>query len=215
MGQTSLRKGLGNWDAVKDSAMGSGLDSSVDIPNGKVFNQTEQSATLEFLSHKMRLQPRSQEAGVIDKLNEQIDALMVRNYGDIDEVIAKFFEKVESSSKMEPGELERVILSIQKVVYTGTDMVTSLYQDAYFADRVQQDEYWSAYRSNEIPVSGKITIGDRQAYAYDKSQDSRFFYYYSFLLWRKVSEKLSTLKDLQRTLEFQRNRTSREGKSWG
>jgi len=190
--------------------MGSGLDSSLDIPAGRSFNTIEQSGTLDFLAHRIRLQPRSEEAGVLAKLEEQVDRLMVRNYGDVDEVIAKFFDKVENQSKMEPGELEWVILSIQKVVYTGTDMVTSLYQEAYFADRVQQDEYWAAYRSNEIPISGKITVADRQAFAYDKSQDARFFYYYSYLLWRKVSEKLSTLKDLQRTLEFQRNRTQKD-----
>lgn len=208
MGQVGLRKGLGNWDAVKDVAMAGGLDSSVDLSPVNAFSGTEQSGTIEFLAHRIRLQPRTAEAGVLSKLEEQIDKLLAHNFGDVDAVIAKFFDQVESSSKMEPGELERVILSIQKVVYVGTDVVTDLYRDAYFADRVQQDEYWAAYRTDDL--ASKATIGDRQAYAYDKSQDSRFFYYYSFLVWQKVSKKLDTLRDLQRTLEFQRNRTQKD-----
>jgi hypothetical protein len=133
---------------------------------------------------------------------------MKQNYGDIDQAVSNFFDKFDGSNKMEPGELERMILSIQKVVYVATDMVANLYQDAYFADRVQQDEYWAAYRSDDLP--SKATIGDRQAHAYEKAQDSRFFYYYSFLLWNRMNSKLSILKDLQRTLEFQRNRTQKD-----
>jgi len=112
---------------------------------------------------------------------------------------------------MEPSELERMILLIQKVVYLSNELVTKLYQDAYFADRVQQDEYWTAYKELE---GTKPTIGDRQAYAYEKSQDSRFYYYYLFMLWRRLNEKLESLKSLQRTLEFSRSRTSKEGRSW-
>jgi len=209
----TLRKGLGNWESARDAAMGSGLNSSMDMSAAQSFNEAEQSGTLDFLAHRMRMQPRSQESGIIAKLDEQIDVLMTRNYGDIDEVISKFFEKLESSSKMEAAELERVILSIQKFIYVGTDMVTNLYQDAYFADRVQQDEYWTAYRSNDLP--NRSTIGDRQAYAYDRSQDARWYYYFVYLIWRRIDEKLKTLKDLQRTLEFSRNRSSKEGKLWG
>lgn len=212
MGQTTMRKGLGDWAKVKDAAMGSGTESSMDIASADTFNGTEQSGTLDFLAHHLRLNPRAAETGVIDKLNTQIDTLMARSYGDIDEVVIKFFEKVESYSKMEPAELERTILTIQKAVYVATDTVVNLYQDAYFADRVQQDEYWQAYKGYEAVK--KPSIADRQAFAYEKSRDSRFYYYYVFLTWRKVSEKLSSLKDLQRTLEYQRNRTSREAKAW-
>lgn len=213
---TTFRKGLGDWDSVKDNAMGSGLNSSLDISAQNTFNDIEQSKTLDFLQHRLRLQPRSAEAGVIDKLNEQIDKIMIHNYGDIDEVVDKFFTKMEEHGRMEPAELEHMILMIQRVVYTANDVVVGLYQDAYLADRVQQDEYWAAFKAPEKDEKvTKITIGDRQAYAYEKSQDSRFYYYYMFLLWRRVSEKLSTLKDLQRTLEFSRSRTSKEGRSWG
>lgn len=211
MGSTQLlRKGLSNWDAVKDNAQGSGLDASIDIPGDKTFNDTEQSGTIEFLSHAMRLEPRSQEAGVIDKLNKQIDELMAQNYGDIDKAVEQFFEKVEQPSKAEPAELEYVILSVQKVIYLATETVAQLYQDAYFADRVQQDEYWAAYKGMQ---KEKDTAGNRQAFAYESSRDARFFYYYSYLIWRRVSEKLSALKDLQKSLEWYRSRSLKD-KSW-
>lgn len=208
MGQSSLRKGLGNWDAVKDAAMGDRLESSVDLHPEQTFNDQVQSGTTDFLSHKMRMQPRSSEAGVLDKINDQVEKIIDRYYQDIDVAVDEFFTKVESLSKMEPGELERTILAIQKVVYHATDVVTSLYQDAYFADRVQQDEYWQAYRSDELP--SKATIGDRQAHAYEKSRDARFYYYWTYLTWKRIADKLSTLKDLQKTLEWFRSRTQKD-----
>jgi hypothetical protein len=202
----TLRKGLNSWDAARDAAMGTGLDASIDIPNDQSLNMTEQSGTLDFLSHSMRLEPRREEAGVVSKLNEQIQTLMRQSYGDIDDTIEEFFERVQDFNKMEVLELERTILSIQGVIYLATDVVTSLYNDAYFADRVQQDEYWAAYKS----LDGKATIGDRQAHAYEATRDSRFFYYYSYLLWKRMSEKLSALRDLQKTLEWFRSRTQKD-----
>ena len=204
----ALRKGLGSWESAKDAAMGSGLGASVDIPSEQSFNETEQSGTLDFLSHSMRLQPRQEEAGVVDKLAEQIDMLMQRSYGDIDSSIEAFFKKLEDFNKVEPVELERIILTVQKVIYLATDTVAELYNDAYFADRVQQDEYWSAYKRYE--GKGKATVGDRQAHAYEVTRDSRFYYYYRFLLWKRLSEKLSALSALQKTLEWFRSRSIKE-----
>lgn len=209
--EAGLRKGLGDWAKVKDAAMAGGLDSSIDLPGGSMFNSQDQSGILDFLAHQMRLEPRAQEAHIIDKLNAQIDALMVRSYGDVDQAVSQFFEKVESLSKVDPMELERTILAVQKVIFLATDTVATLYQDAYLADRVQQDEYWAAYKNLE--KEGKSTIGDRQAHAYEKSRDARFYYYYSFLLWRRVSEKLGALRDLQKTLEWFRSRTIKD-KPW-
>lgn len=191
--------------------MGSGTSSSLDIPAGRSFNGTEQSATLDFLAHKLRLSPRSEEAGVLDKLESQITSFVEQNYGDIDLVVKEFFDKVDDSPKVDGRDLERTILAIQKVIYVSTDTVSRLYQDAYFADRTQQDEYWNAYKAYD--ASGKKTIADRQAYAYEQSRDARFYYYYVYLLWRKLEEKRTALKDLQRTLEFQRNRAVKD-KNW-
>lgn len=221
MGSSSLRKGLGNWDAAKDAAMAAGLGSSLELVAEETFNDRDQSGTLAFLSHTMRLQPRSEEAGVLDKLTTQINKLMLHAYGDIDQVVAHFYDQLQEFNKMEPVELERAILQIQKVIYLATDTVSSLYNDAYFADRVQQDEYWAAYRGlapeetedGSARPSGKVTIGDRQAYAYAKTRDSRFYYYYRYLVWRRLSEKLSALRDLQKTLEWFRSRSIKD-KPW-
>ena len=115
---------------------------------------------------------------------------------------------MEAFSKGEPVDLERIILTVQKVIYLATDTVAELYNDAYFADRVQQDEYWSAYKRYE--GKGKATVGDRQAHAYEVTRDSRFYYYYRFLLWKRLSEKLSALSALQKTLEWFRSRSIKE-----
>lgn len=216
--QPTFRRGLGNWDLAKDAAMASGLDSSLSITDYDTFNVTEQSGTLEFLAHRLRLEPRSAEAGVLDKLNSQIELLMNKSYSDIDHTVDDIYDKLQDFSKMEPMELERAILTIQKTIFLATDTVSSLYNDAYFADRVQQDEYWAAYaelgpEESEDGASrktGKVTIGDRQAYAYEKTRDARFYYYYTYLLWRRLSEKLSSLRELQKTLEWFRSRTQRD-----
>lgn len=203
-----MRKGLDAWEKARDAAMGSGLDSSVEIPNAQALNDTEQSGTLDFLAHVMRFEPRQVEADIVAKLNGQIDHLMTLKYGGIDKTIEDFFNKVEEFSKMEPAELERTILMVQKVIYLATDTVAELYNDAYFADRVQQDEYWSAYKRYES--KGKATVGDRQASAYEETRDSRFFYYYRYLLWKRMQEKLSSLSNLQKTLEWFRSRSIKD-----
>lgn len=206
------KRGLGNWDALKevgDNAMGDGLDSSLDVPVEEALNDTEQSGTLEFLKKRMRFNPRQTEQDILDKLNGQLDRLIGHSYGDIDQTIDKFFARLEELgdfSKLEPVELERMILELQKVIYQATDVVSALYNDAYFADRVQQDEFWSAYRT----LDGKVTMGDRNAYAYSESQDSRFFYYYSFLLWRRMHDKLAALREFQKTLEWFRSRSIKD-----
>lgn len=211
--EATLRKGLGNLEAIKDRAMAGGLGSSLDLPSNSVFNDQDQSGIIDFLSHAMRLQPRAAEADVIEKLNGQIDTLMARSYGDVDQAVEKFFDGIGSLSQVDPQQLEGTILAVQKVIFLATDTVASLYQDAYFADRVQQDEYWAAYKGYVDPNEKKASIPDRQAHAYEASRDSRFYYYYTFLLWRRVSEKLSSLRDLQKTLEWFRSRSIKD-KPW-
>lgn len=214
MERTIVRKGLGNWAAMKDNAMAGGLDASIDLASTETFNGTEQSGTIEFLAHRLRLNPRAEEAGVIAKLETQIVAFVEKNYGDIDSIVLAFFDRIGASDRPEASDLEGTILAIQKVIYVSTATVSKLYQDAYLADRVQQDEYWAAFKElQKTPDLTKITIGDRQAYAYEKSRDSRFYYYYIYLLWRRLDEKLDSLRNLQRTLEFQRNRAVKD-KGW-
>lgn len=212
-GVTSLRKGLNNWDAAKDAAMGSGLETSLAIPDADALNDTEQSGTTEFLAKRMRYNPRREEREILDKLSDQNEKLMSQSYGKIDKAVASFFDKLDAAgdiSNLEAVELERMILDIQRVIYLATDVVSSLYNDAYFADRIQQDEFWQAYRADDIDGLAKPTQGDRNAYAYSMSRDARFYYYYNFLLWKRLSDKMGSLRDLQKTLEFFRSRSLKD-----
>lgn len=203
------KRGFDSWSGLKDigdKAMADGLDSSLDIPAEDTLNDTEQSGTLDFLRHRMRFNPRKPEQDILDKLNDQLDRLIGHTYGGIDDSIGKFFvrlEEIGNFAQLEPVELERMILEVQKIIYQATDVVAALYNDAYFADRVQQDEFWNTYRE----LDGKATMGDRNAHAYASSRDARFFYYLSYMLWRRLNDKLVALKDLQKTLEWFRSRS--------
>jgi len=206
-----FRRGLKSWEAaMTDNASATGIGSSLDIPVGRSLNDIEQSGTLDFLAHVMRFDPRKTEVEILDKLNDQIDTLMKHAYRDIDDLIDNFYMKVDEVkddfSQLASVDLERMILGLQKVIYLATDTVSSLYNEAYFADRIQQDEYWASYRKPE----SKATIGDRQAHAYEETRDSRFYYYYRYMLWRRMSEKLSALREMQKTLEWYRSRTIKD-----
>lgn len=173
------------------------------------LSETEQSGTLDFLAHLMRLEPRASERPILEKLNAQIDEYITLSYGSIDQSIDRFFQKINiddnSFSQIDALELERTILQIQKTIYSVTEFVSNLYNEAYFSDRIQQDEYWSAYREADLK-----TKDDKQAYAYHKTKDSRFYYYYRYMIWKRMSEKLSSLKEMQKTLEFFRTRTQKD-----
>lgn len=173
------------------------------------LSTTEQSGTLDFLAHLMRLEPRASERPILEKLNAQIDDYIAMAYQGVDDAIERFFKRINlddnSFSQIEPIELERIILQIQKTIYSVTEFVSNLYNEAYFSDRIQQDEYWSAYREADLK-----TKDDKQAFAYHKTKDSRFYYYYRYMIWKRMSEKLSSLKDMQKTLEFFRTRTQKD-----
>lgn len=173
------------------------------------LSETEQSGTLDFLAHLMRLEPRASERPILEKLNAQIDEYIALSYGGIDASLEHFFKKINiddnSFAQIDPLELERIILQIQKTIYSVTEFVSNLYNEAYFSDRIQQDEYWSAYREADLK-----TKDDKQAFAYHKTKDSRFYYYYRYMIWKRMSEKLSSLKDMQKTLEFFRTRTQKD-----
>lgn len=200
-----MRKGLSKLE------LSGGLES-VDFTaanDNPDLSTTEQSGTLDFLAHLMRLEPRASERPILEKLNAQIDDYIAMAYGGVDDAIERFFKKINlddnSFSQIEPIELERIILQIQKTIYSVTEFVSNLYNEAYFSDRIQQDEYWSAYREADLK-----TKDDKQAFAYHKTKDSRFYYYYRYMIWKRMSEKLSSLKDMQKTLEFFRTRTQKD-----
>lgn len=194
-----MRKGLSDWEAAK----------APNFTNSEFEEEQEMSNTDAFLVHRMRLELRKQEKEVINKLQAQSDALIQKTYGDIDQFINRYYTLIESVgydiTRIDPLELERLILSIQKTVYLASDTVSQLYNDAYIADRIQQDEYWDAYKE---PATG--TKDDRQAFAYGKTRDSRFYYYYRYMTWKTLFEKLNGLRELQKTLEFHRSRIQRD-----
>lgn len=200
-----MRKGLNKLEF-------SGELGSVDfsaVNDNSELSTNEQSGTLDFLAHLMRLEPRQSERPILEKLNAQIDDYIAMAYKGVDDAIERFFKRINlddnSFSQIEPIELERIILQIQKTIYSVTEFVSNLYNEAYFSDRIQQDEYWSAYREADLK-----TKDDKQAYAYFKTKDSRFYYYYRYMIWKRMSEKLSSLKEMQKTLEFFRTRTQKD-----
>lgn len=167
--------------------------------------EEEWTSTLEFLSQYIRFEPRDAEADIIDKLNLHIDKLMENEFGNIDGQIRKFHDSF-NKGEVNARSAESLILEIQKVVYLTSSLVSQLYNDAYLAEKIQEDEYWEAYRQ---PTNVK-TKDDRQAHAYQQTRDSRFYYYYRFLLWRRLSEKLNALKELQKTIEFHVTRVGKK-----
>lgn len=194
-----MRKGLSEWEAAK----------APNFTDAEFEEERDLSNTDAFLVHRMRLELRKQEKEVINRLQNQSDELIRTTYGDIDKFIERYYGLIESVgydiTRIDQLELERLILSIQKTVYTASDVVSQLYNDAYIADRIQQDEYWDAYKE---PATG--TKDDRQAFAYGKTRDSRFYYYYRYMTWKALFEKLNALRELQKTLEFHRSRIQRD-----
>ena len=193
----AFRKGLKEWNSAREAFVDFSTAEKAEIPEGPDTQQWLPSPKVE--------------GDIVIQLNQQIEQLMKSAYGNINNTIENFYQKLEENgirdfSRMEPLELERLILDIQKVIFVASDIVAELYNDAYWADRVQQDEYWQAYRE---PKSVKAKE-DRQSFAMQETRDSRFFYYYRFMVWRRLSEKLSALKDLQKTLEFYRQRVQKD-----
>lgn len=163
----------------------------------------------DFLARGLRFEPRKEEKATLDRLSDRIDQMMSDHYGRVDSDIDAFFKKLEEGEgfgKLEAGDLERLILEIQKTIYLVTDVVASLYTDTYFAEKIQRDEFWAAYQK----LDGKATISDRNAHAYAQTRESRYYFYSVYLVWHRIQNKLSALKDLQRTLEWFRNRSIRD-----
>lgn len=209
-----LRKGLHSWKSAKETALSEGLGDNSSQPSpvygmDDTLTDEEPTSTLEFLGRFIRFKPRTNEEFVVNKIKNEIDTFITHFFAETDSAIAFYYKNLEEGqydvTRMDPLEIERLILSIQKTVYQASDLVAELYNDAYFADRVQQDEYWEAYRQ---PMSG--TKDDRQAYAYQETRDSRWYFYLRYMLWRRLSERLSTLKELQKTVEFHRSRTQKD-----
>jgi hypothetical protein len=188
----AFKKGLQEWPAI--------------VPQRRDFDAAEVEAQEE--NGQWLTKPKIADAKYedIQQLNEQIDKLMGVAFGNINHQIENFYNQTQDFSKMEPLELERLILSIQKVAYVASDIVAELYNDAYWSDRKQQDAYWRYYRE---PKSVKAKE-DRQSYAMEQTRDARFYYYARYMVWRRLSVKLNALKDLQRTLEFSRQRSQKE-----
>lgn len=192
----AFKKGLQDWTAARNAFTD--------------FSEAEQSENSETVEDSQWLNTPKVEGPEVRQLNEQVDKLMDLAFGNIDDNVKKFFDTMESKedndfSRMEPLELERLILSIQKAIYVASGIVAERYNAAYWSDRIQQDEYWKAYRE---PKSVKAKE-DRQSYAMEQTREERFAYYIRFMLWRRLSEKLNSLKDLCRTLEFYQQRNSK------
>jgi len=182
-----------------------------ELPSFDTIEPIQETLSSEVEDKRWLKAPKIDDDETLVKLNKQVDDLMATAYGTINDNITQFYNTMGGASdldfsRLEPLSLERLILNIQQVVFLASDIVAELYNDAYWSDRTQQDEYWRAYKE---PKSAK-TKEDRQAYAMEQTKDTRFYYYARFMVWRRLSEKLTALKDLQRTLEFYRQRIQKD-----
>lgn len=214
--EMAFKRGLGSWDGIDAAADAAVLAhtaaTSIHTPDINTLpEEGRQSDTTGFLSKEFRFQPRRSEALIISRLSDQINKLVTHIFGEADRSIERFYKNAalenggHDFSRLSGEELEAAILSIQRSIYLAADQVSQLYNDAYFASRVQEDEYWESYRK---PVDGDQK--DRQAFAYRETKDSRYFYYYRFMLYKRLSDRLNSLKDLLKTLEFFRSRALKD-----
>jgi len=199
-----LRKGLSRMkqqDAIED-----------DIEDKSLYEEGDNSVVLDFLSSEIRLHARNIEADIVAKIDLAVDDAVKKLFGEVDAAISRFYDLARTDegtyefTRLNGFELEEAILTLQRTSYINSDVISSLYGEAYFADKVQSDEFWEAYRN----APSARTKEDKQAYAYSQTKESRYYYYYRYLIWRRINDKFSSLKELQKTLEFFRTRALKD-----
>lgn len=188
--------------------------------------------TLRFITEDLRYEPRRAEAGVVARIEEAVDSLLRDLFGWADQALDRFYESVrvpeltpagtvatdgdgrplwkrdpdtghflEDWRRLDGMDVESAIMDLQRVIVRASDEVAVLYGRTHMAQAVKEDEYWEAYRA---VIDG--TVNDRTASAYRATRDSRYFYFYTYLIWHRANQRLEAIKGVKRDLEFMRSR---------
>lgn len=175
-----------------------------------------------------RFEPREGEFAVIRKIQREIQQRVGHLFERANVVLDAFYESVRVVDNGQPRQYsdgryvenwaalpkttaEQAIWDLQRVINALEDLCTDYEMRAKFAYVVWDDEYQSAYRSEiEGIKESKATIGDRTANARMSTVEERHYYLFTFWTWRAVSDKVRSLSELQRRIEFKLNRDSRD-----
>jgi hypothetical protein len=113
---------------------------------------------------------------------------------------------IEDWSRLDGMDIERAIMTLQRVIGVAVVMVAQLQGRVEFAYAVSQDEYWEAYGKDRFGG----TNDQREAAARRTTWESRYYYFYTRAVWTILSAKLDHLKNVKRDLEFMRSRLIKE-----
>lgn len=202
MERTRFRRGLSR--RVRDYRLD---DDS--LPTGP------QTDILGFLDEHIRYEPRRSEANIIARIEATVEDVLDNLFGEAEVALSSLYDSVrvvgddgqavEDWSRVDGMDLERTIMTLQRVIVSATDAVGKLYARTLFAQNVKDDEYWEAYRS---VIDG--TINDRTAAAFRATKDSRYYFFYNYWVWKRAADMLEAYKTLKRDLEFMRSRLMKD-----
>lgn len=198
-----MRRGLRAFESVKD------------FQEPEFLDDLETDFT-KFLNSNIRMRARRGEGTIVAQLEQESEKIVKQIFGHADTALEIFYRKasvVDQSTgeyhynfaKLDAVDLEDAVLTIQREIYLGTDILAKLYSEVYLAWRVQEDEQRDAYSK---PMDG--TAGDRQSVAHRATRDQRYYFYYKFLIWKRLQVKIEALKDILTTLTYYRSRQIRE-----
>lgn len=171
------------------------IDQAVDEVCANLYRDAEEALARFYLSVR---QPKWR---VVEGKRE---AARDEDTGEIIWQLDEWGEPLEDWSRVEGVELERIIQILGRAIFTASKEVSRLYSQAFIADKVRQEHYWTGYRS---VISG--TIEDKTAAAMRGSREPRFFFVYRYTVWKRLSDRLDDLREAKRTLEFFRGRQQR------
>lgn len=191
-----------------------------------------ETETVRFLAEDMRFEFRKAEASIVHRIEEAAESLVRDLFGWADDALSRFYSSVRTPELSDSGtvvldgngqpiwkrdpdtgqyiedwrrldgmDVEAAIMDLQRVIVRASDEVTMLHGRTAMAQAVKDDEYWEAYRA---VIDG--TVNDRTASAYRATRDSRYFYFYTYLVWNRASQRLEAIKGVKRDLEFMRSR---------
>lgn len=205
------------------------FDSRDVLESLPVGRETE---TTRFLNEEMRYEFRRSEAGIVQRIEEAAEQMAADLFGWADNALDRFYESVrvpelnpagtvatdangrvvwkrdpdtgqflEDWRRLDGMDVEAAIMDLQRVIVRASDEVARLHGRTAMAQAVKDDEYWEAYRA---VIDG--TVNDRTASAHRATRDSRYFYFYTYLLWNRANQRLEAVKAVKRDLEFMRSR---------
>ena len=183
----------------------------------------------DFLEHEWRFNPTNQEATVIAEIQKAIEANVGDLFRDADDVLDRFYDSVrvydvdqqtgdkiarqyangryvENWSTLRKEVAEETVHSLQRVIIRLGIESTEAEMRMKMAYSVWDDDFNQHYRE-----AGHSTIPGNTAIAREQSRDSRYYYLFTYWYWRTIADRLKTLQETRKMLEFHIQRDARNG----